>query len=82
MLTFRAVAAISNHDLLDMQRRMTALQSFADAEPDAAASLAAANKRVVNLMAKSAADDNTVRQTVASELLQQPEEQALFDALP
>jgi len=79
VLTFRAVAAISNHDLLDMQHRMQALQAFADAEPAAAASLAAANKRVVNLMAKSAAGDAISEQTLDTALLQQPEEQALYE---
>jgi len=78
VLTFRAVAAISNHDLLDMHRRTQALQSFANAKPEAAASLAAANKRVVNLFNK-AGGHTVVSSDIDASLFQVAEEEALFD---
>ena len=80
VLTFRAVVASSHHDLLDMQHRMLALQSFADAEPEAAASLAAANKRVVNLFNKVGGHSVTTTR-IESSLFQTAEEQGLFDSV-
>lgn len=79
VLTFRAVAAISNHDLLDMHHRTQALQSFADARPEAAASLAAANKRVVNLFNK-AGGHTVVSSDIDTSLFETTEEEALFDS--
>jgi len=78
VLSFRAVAAISNHDLLDMHHRTQALQSFADAKPEAAASLAAANKRVVNLFNK-AGGHTVVSSDIDTSLFEATEEEALFD---
>lgn len=77
VLTFRAVAAISQHDLLDMQQRMQALEQFSKDHHEAAASLAAANKRVVNLLAKSIDQHGHAAEHVDLALLQQDEETAL-----
>ncbi|MDW7745364.1 glycine--tRNA ligase subunit beta [Halomonas sp.] len=61
---------------LDFARRLRAVQGFSRREE--AASLAAANKRVSNILAKQQHDGST---EVEAGLLQEPAEQALYEAL-
>ena len=74
--TFDAVLARAPTSLLDFERRLAAVQAFISL--DAAASLAAANKRIANIL-RQAGDD--VGADVNSNLLQDPAEEALFAAL-
>ena len=75
--TFDAVLARKPVSLVDFDRRLAAVQAFI--KLDEAASLAAANKRIANILRK-AGDD--VRSTdVDEKLLQEPAELALFSAL-
>ncbi|MEO0574635.1 MAG: glycine--tRNA ligase subunit beta [Pseudomonadota bacterium] len=74
---FDAVAARAPATLIDFDQRMHAVASFVE-RPEAEA-LAAANKRIGNLL-RSALEDTTVATTVAPALIQDPSEQALFDA--
>ncbi len=60
----------------DFDRRVSAVAAFS--KLDAAAALAAANKRVANILAK-VTDDIPVR--VSTNLLQEPAEQALYQAI-
>ncbi|PRY71180.1 glycine--tRNA ligase subunit beta [Halomonas ventosae] len=61
---------------LDFARRLRAVQGFSRREE--AAALAAANKRVSNILAKQQHDGST---EVEAGLLQEPAEQALYEAL-
>ncbi|WFM71413.1 glycine--tRNA ligase subunit beta [Halomonas sp. CKK8] len=61
---------------LDFARRLRAVQGFSRREE--AAALAAANKRVSNILAKQQHDGST---EVKADLLQEPAEQALYEAL-
>ncbi|RLA06724.1 MAG: glycine--tRNA ligase subunit beta [Gammaproteobacteria bacterium] len=71
-----AVLAVKPSRLLDAQGRLQAVQQFRS--NPAAASLAAANKRVANILNKSA---ENVTGDVDAELLVEPEEQVLYQAL-
>jgi glycyl-tRNA synthetase beta chain len=73
--TLRAVTATGITSPVEIDRRVQALHVFIGS--DAAAALAAANKRVANILAK--ADD--VTGTPREDLLQEAEEKALFEAL-
>ncbi|TDR51817.1 glycyl-tRNA synthetase beta chain [Halomonas ventosae] len=61
---------------LDFARRLRAVQGFSRREE--AAALAAANKRVSNILTKQQHDGST---EVEADLLQEPAEQALYEAL-
>ncbi|MDR5885693.1 glycine--tRNA ligase subunit beta [Vreelandella janggokensis] len=61
---------------LDFARRLRAVKAFA--QRDEAAALAAANKRVSNILSKQEHDGST---QVDQSLLQEPAEQALFNAV-
>jgi len=61
---------------LDFARRLHAVQGFSRREE--AAALASANKRVSNILSKQEHDGST---QVATERLEEPAEQALYDAL-
>jgi glycyl-tRNA synthetase beta chain len=74
--TFDAVMARKPSSLLDFDRRLAAVQTFARLEQ--AASLAAANKRIANILRKA---DDPVGLSVNTKLLQDSAELALFDAL-
>jgi glycyl-tRNA synthetase beta chain len=74
--TVEAVLSIAPERLLDAQTRMRALQQFRT--HPSAASLAAANKRVANILNKV---DGAVQLTVDPELLIESQEQALYQAL-
>lgn len=74
--TFDAVLARSPASLVDFERRLAAVQSFIALEP--AASLAAANKRVANILKK--AEINSAGD-VKQKLLIEPAEVALAEAV-
>ena len=74
--TFDAVLARAPVSLVDFDRRLAAVQSFLAL--DAAASLAAANKRIANIL-KQAGDDSGGE--VNPKLLQDPAESALHAAV-
>jgi glycyl-tRNA synthetase beta chain len=74
--TFDAVLARKPVSLLDFQRRLKAVQAFLNLEP--AASLAAANKRIANILKKA---DVAEAVDVQQELLVDPAELALSEAL-
>ena len=74
---FQAVRALSVTNPLDIDRRVQAVHAFSKLE--AAESLAAANKRVANILAKNGGDQ--VEAVVNRELLQQAEEKALADEI-
>lgn len=74
--TFDAVLARSPASLLDFKRRLEAVQAFITLEP--ASSLAAANKRIANIL-KQAGEPGGV--TVKDKLLRDPAELALWSAL-
>ncbi|MBL4623232.1 MAG: glycine--tRNA ligase subunit beta [Immundisolibacteraceae bacterium] len=71
-----AVLAVDPQRLADGQARLQALQQFRS--NPAAASLAAANKRVANILAKS---KDPAADVVDQQLLVEPQEQALYEAL-
>jgi glycyl-tRNA synthetase beta chain len=71
-----AVLSLNLQNLSDIPKRLAAVRAFA-ALPEAV-SLAAANKRVGNILKKSEGNNNT---EVDSGLLQEPAEQALHQAL-
>lgn len=78
--TFDAVLARKPVSLVDFDRRLIAVQSFI--KLDEAASLAAANKRIANILRKAGDDSGEVRGSAVDEnLLQEPAELALFSAL-
>ncbi|MDF1763717.1 MAG: glycine--tRNA ligase subunit beta [Oleibacter sp.] len=70
---FQSVRALGVTNALDINRRVQAVFTFGKLE--AAQALAAANKRVSNILAKSGGE--SVEATVNTELLQQAEEQIL-----
>lgn len=74
---FQSVRALGITNALDINRRVQAVHQFN--QLDAAEALAAANKRVSNILAKNGGDnfEATVEATVNSDLLQQAEEKAL-----
>lgn len=74
--TFDAVLARKPVSLVDFDRRLRAVQSFI--KLDEAASLAAANKRIANILRKAGDVGGT---NVDEKLLQEPAELALFSAL-
>jgi glycyl-tRNA synthetase beta chain len=74
--TFDAVLARTPASLVDFERRLDAVQAFIALEP--AASLAAANKRVANILRKAEVDS---AYEVKEKLLAEPAEQALAEAL-
>ncbi len=71
-----AVLSLNPQNLSDIPKRLAAVRAFA-ALPEAA-SLAAANKRVGNILKKT---EGSISDTVDSGLLQEPAEQALYQAL-
>lgn len=74
---FQSVAAMDLSNPLDFHQRITAVQSFN--QLDSAEALAAANKRVSNILAK--ANPAAVANQVDESLLQDPNEEALYCAL-
>ena len=74
--TFDAVLARAPSSLLDFERRLHAVQAFLELEP--AASLAAANKRIANILRQAGEQDDA---TVKEKLLKEPAEIALRAAL-
>lgn len=74
---FRAVRATGGTQPLDLARRVRAVQAFTQREE--AAALAAANKRVANILAK--VDDAEAFSEVSANLLQEDAEKALVQAL-
>ena len=76
--TFNAVAAKQLTVPLDIHKRVLAVHSFTQLSE--AASLAAANKRVSNILSKSA-DSAAVHSAIDVELLQEPAEKNLEQAL-
>ena len=77
---FTAVAAVEPASLLDFDRRMRAVAAFAKRAE--AESLAAANKRVANILRKEGVDIREAGARAISEsLLQEPAERALWQAL-
>ena len=75
--TFDAVLESAPSSLVDFDARLTAVQAFT--ELDAAESLAAANKRIDNILRKSA--DEVGDAAVAEKRLDEDAEKALFAAL-
>ena len=69
-------AGLSVADPLDFDRRLSACQAFVGL-PEAA-SLAAANKRIRNILRKA---EDPVPESVDPQRLQEPEEQALYEAV-
>lgn len=74
--TFEAVMARQPVSLVDFERRLVAVQAFIELEP--AASLAAANKRIANIL-KQAGDQGEA--PVKTKLFQEEAEQQLWSAL-
>lgn len=71
-----AVLSLSPNQLAEVPRRLSAVQVFANLEE--APALAAANKRVSNILKKV---EGEVKAEVKSELLQEPAEKALHQAI-
>jgi glycyl-tRNA synthetase beta chain len=77
---FEAVAAVQPGSLLDFDRRLRAVAAFAG-QPEAE-KLAAANKRVANILRKEGIDAQAASQReLHADLLHEPAEQALAQAL-
>ncbi|TAN04004.1 MAG: glycine--tRNA ligase subunit beta [Rhodanobacteraceae bacterium] len=77
---FEAVAAVHPASLVDFDRRLRAVAAFAR-QPEAE-KLAAANKRVANILRKEGIDaDAAVRRALDPGLLREPAERALAQAL-
>jgi glycyl-tRNA synthetase beta chain len=77
---FEAVAAVHPASLVDFDRRLRAVATFAQ-QPEAE-KLAAANKRVANILRKEGIDVGAAAQhDIAPELLHEPAEQVLATAL-
>ncbi len=76
---FEAVASRRPHDLLDLDRRLKAVLAF-KALP-ACQSLAAANKRISNLLRKAAEGDEAVAEQIDAQLFEHPAEHDLAMAL-
>jgi glycyl-tRNA synthetase beta chain len=74
--TFDAVLSRRPDSLVDFERRLVAVQAFIKLEP--AASLAAANKRIANILKKAGETDGAA---VKEKLLGDPAELALWQAL-
>jgi glycyl-tRNA synthetase beta chain len=74
--TFDAVLARRPTSLVDFDRRLSAVQTFIKLEP--ASSLAAANKRIANILKKAEQQGDAA---VREKLLTDPAELALWDAL-
>jgi glycyl-tRNA synthetase beta chain len=74
--TFDAVLSRRPTSLVDFDRRLRAVQSFIKLEP--AASLAAANKRIANILRRAESDDTV---EVSEKLLSEPAEIALWTEL-
>ena len=74
--TFDAVMVREPESLLDFDRRLAAVQTFARLEQ--AESLSAANKRIANILRKAGNPDGL---KIKKKLLQHEAEQALFNAL-
>jgi glycyl-tRNA synthetase beta chain len=74
--TFDAVLARQPESLVDFEHRLSAVQAFIELEP--AASLAAANKRVANILKKAEHSGETA---VKEKLLSDPAEVALWTEL-
>lgn len=74
--TFDAVLARRPASLVDFDRRLAAVQSFTGL--DEAADLAAANKRIANILRKAG---DPAKTPVSAALLQEPAEEALFAGL-
>ncbi|MDO6680854.1 glycine--tRNA ligase subunit beta [Oceanobacter sp. 5_MG-2023] len=72
---FLSVRALGITQPLDIDRRVKAVHAFSQLE--SAAALAAANKRVSNILAKNGGD--TITAEVNAELLQEVQEKALFE---
>ncbi|MEM8816667.1 MAG: glycine--tRNA ligase subunit beta [Pseudomonadota bacterium] len=75
--TFDSVLQRQPASLVDFARRLSAVRTFL--ELDEAVSLAAANKRIANILKKNAGKD--AQRSVDPSLLAEPAEQALYDAL-
>lgn len=76
---FEAVVAVGPSSLLDFDRRIRAVAAFARLPQ--AASLAAANKRVANLLRKQGSDAGAPAGAIDTGLFESAVEQALADAL-
>jgi len=76
---FEAVAAVQPASLVDFDRRLRAVAAFAK-QPEAER-LAAANKRVANILRKEGIDAAAPQRALNAELLHEPAEQALAQAL-
>ena len=76
---FEAVAAVQPASLVDFDRRLRAVAAFAK-QPEAER-LAAANKRVANILRKEGIDAADPQRALNAELLHEPAEQALAQAL-
>ena len=76
---FEAVAAVQPASLVDFDRRLRAVAAFAK-QPEAER-LAAANKRVANILRKEGIDAAAAQRALNAELLHEPAEQALAQAL-
>ena len=74
---FQSVRALSTSNALDINRRVQAVSAFRELEQ--AQALAAANKRVANILAKN--NDLTVSDSVDQSLLKEPAEVALAEAI-
>ncbi len=57
-LTIAAIEAVCPHSPLDFHRRLMALHGFFTAQPEAARSLASANKRIANILIQQEADED------------------------
>ncbi|GJL74174.1 glycine--tRNA ligase subunit beta [Nitrosomonas sp.] len=74
-----AVLSQSPKILMDIPKRLEAVRAF-EKLPEAA-SLAAANKRVHNILEKSAGNSETTHTAINTDLLKEPAEAALFETL-
>lgn len=77
--TFDAVLAREPRSMLDFAGRLVAVQAFV--AMDEASSLAGANKRIANILKKSAGDELPVSQSVDTALFEYPAETELHDAV-
>jgi glycyl-tRNA synthetase beta chain len=77
--TFDAVLAREPQSVPDFASRLSAVQAFVAL--DEASSLAAANKRIANILRKSAGDELPVSGAIDATLFEHPAEAALHDAL-
>jgi len=80
-LEVAAVLACRPRRPLDFDRRLRALSRFFKAQPAAAESLAAANKRIAGILSKSAGDDDTVTAAVDESLFRHAAEVELAHQL-